>query len=685
MKKIDKRTIKFVALILLFFSTAFILLFNSYQYIEKTLIHNEEEKIKTTAVNASKTMEVFFLNQIEDLNLIFHDQYLNDDQVQSLVDTFTTTTHEAVTFELIDDWTFSTLPMIQESAYYLTCELVDEHQYDLILVKPIIVGSETKHIIERINLNILYNSFLSSIQLGEMGYSTMKDENGIILMHGVLNEIGVDSRNDRKSNFSELNSEGIDELVSNQLSGKVGCDTVLSYWWGQENLGRVKKLIGYAPFYLNDHMFVLNVIVSYDEVTAPIRTLLQLFLLVSILLLIILSFSFYTYAKNQKDFENLQLKMNYENEISLAKYKLDQQIFQAMKSEKLNALGFMSSSISHEIRNLITPILLYSEMLKSSLSTQEDITSMEEIYDLASRCNELTTQLTMYSRTENDELTMDSLDLNATVQTSCKMIQNIMPSSISFETVFLDRPFVIFGNRSAINQIIMNCVTNSIYAVKNKKGSIKISLSANDNLAELSIQDNGSGIPEDLLNNVFEPFYTTKSEDDGTGLGLSVVKRLATLLQAKINVDSKIDVGTTFTFIFKNIIHNTKQDFTLEQFLAKNPKILIFDQKNRMNDLTKELNEKQIPYLRFDQELNTFEEIKNRKADILIMDGYEMDDALVDLINVIPQIDENTKIILVTNQQDHNSTAFFSPDSGLHSINKQCTLEEIISIFMNKN
>ena len=108
----------------------------------------------------------------------------------------------------------------------------------------------------------------------------------------------------------------------------------------------------------------------------------------------------------------------------------------------------------------------------------------------------------------------------------------------------------------SLNQIILNLVTNAIHAIGDKKGRIKLQfgLSVDDGqMVRLVVEDNGCGIPKDLRKHVFEPFFTTKKDGKGTGIGLTVVKRMVEEHGGWIQVQSEEEKGTTFIMNFPRV------------------------------------------------------------------------------------------------------------------------------------
>jgi signal transduction histidine kinase len=110
---------------------------------------------------------------------------------------------------------------------------------------------------------------------------------------------------------------------------------------------------------------------------------------------------------------------------------------------------------------------------------------------------------------------------------------------------------IILGDRKQIQEVLFNIIRNAAQAMEEKrKGRIVVSGFVDNGMAVVRIADNGSGIPAEKINQIFNPFYTTKAPGKGTGLGLFIVKQVVEKNKGTIGVESEIGVGTTFTLRF---------------------------------------------------------------------------------------------------------------------------------------
>jgi two-component system NtrC family sensor kinase len=195
---------------------------------------------------------------------------------------------------------------------------------------------------------------------------------------------------------------------------------------------------------------------------------------------------------------------------------------QLIQTEKLSSLGKMAAGIAHEINNPLTSILinshLMSERIKGRSKTKE---SLQLIIDETSRCSSIVKRLLEFSRQSPPEKKPE--DINSLILMLLKLFKNqLLFSRIDLKTS-LDKRLpraVIDANK--IKQVFTNIIVNAIDAMP-QGGTLKVTteLSSNHRQAEISFQDNGSGIPKEIVNKVFDPFFTTKGIK-GSGLGLAI-------------------------------------------------------------------------------------------------------------------------------------------------------------------
>ncbi len=219
---------------------------------------------------------------------------------------------------------------------------------------------------------------------------------------------------------------------------------------------------------------------------------------------------------------------------------------QLRHSQFLVSLGEMTAGIAHEVNNPLGSILLYSELLMTSDVSSPTKRDLKVIHDEAKRASKIMTDLLTYARRAKPR--SHRLNLHTIVKKVINMrryeqrVQNI-----SISTDLLGCPLYVNGDSSQLTQVFINLMLNAEEALKESKGgNIIITTEIEGEWAKVSIADDGTGIPEGKLDQVFYPFFSTKPVGEGTGLGLSVCYGIITEHHGLIHSENNDRGGATF-------------------------------------------------------------------------------------------------------------------------------------------
>jgi PAS domain S-box-containing protein len=278
--------------------------------------------------------------------------------------------------------------------------------------------------------------------------------------------------------------------------------------------------------------------------------------------------------------------------------KLEAQLIQAQKME---AIGILAGGISHDFNNLLQAILGYTQMLMLEKSEEDpDYVRLQEIEDAGRKAKELIRQLLTFSR--KVESKPKPLDLNLHVKDVAKLLVRTLPKMIQIEMKLEEAIHTVNADPGQLDQVIMNLAVNARDAMP--EGGKLVLSTANVRLDEafcrnqvdlrpgnhvlLSIQDNGHGMDKRTQEHIFEPFYTTKTTGEGTGLGLSMAYGIVKSHQGAILCESRKGSGTVFNIYLPAIQVNAKKQERKQKLdvpKGKGETILVIDDEEVLRKL----------------------------------------------------------------------------------------------------
>ena len=217
-----------------------------------------------------------------------------------------------------------------------------------------------------------------------------------------------------------------------------------------------------------------------------------------------------------------------------------------IQNEKLASMGQLAAGVAHELNNPLGTILLFSDLIyKDTAAKDPHRDDLKMILNEANRCKRIVSDLLNFARQQ--EVLTQQIDIHGLLN---QVIETISLQPI-FEKVkvvchYSQAVSVMQADPAQLQQVFINLFNNAAEAMENG-GVITISTHLMDNQwIEIRVSDTGCGIPEDKLNKLFTPFFTTKPSGKGTGLGLSIVYGIIKMHRGQIHVDSQVGQGTTF-------------------------------------------------------------------------------------------------------------------------------------------
>ncbi|WP_188789204.1 sensor histidine kinase [Salipiger pallidus] len=216
------------------------------------------------------------------------------------------------------------------------------------------------------------------------------------------------------------------------------------------------------------------------------------------------------------------------------------------QSSKLAALGEMSAAVSHELNQPLAAMKTYlagARLLLRRNRPEEAMTAFHRIDDLIERMGAITRQLKSYARKGQEQLS--PVDMADALASALSMMEpQLKTRRVRISKILPDVPVRVMGDRMRIEQVLVNLLRNAIDATKSEAHpEIEIILASGET-AVLSVRDNGHGIED--LDELFEPFYTTKQPGDGTGLGLAISSGIVADLGGRLTARNGTDGGAVF-------------------------------------------------------------------------------------------------------------------------------------------
>ena len=220
-----------------------------------------------------------------------------------------------------------------------------------------------------------------------------------------------------------------------------------------------------------------------------------------------------------------------------------------LQSTKLAAIGQLAAGIAHEIRTPLSIIRSHSYYLKKSDSKNEQLESMKVIEESVGKANKIIDNLLNFSRLTDNSISIDNIKnlISDIIDLNSKSFKNKKISTKLFCSDNLEFPV----NGESLKHILINLINNSVDAMP-EGGLIEIHVDLKDNALILSVADTGTGMTEETIENIFNPFFTTKPHGKGTGLGLYITYSEIQKMDGILKVDSTLNKGSIFTIILPN-------------------------------------------------------------------------------------------------------------------------------------
>ncbi|OQX84461.1 hypothetical protein B6D60_09330 [candidate division KSB1 bacterium 4484_87] len=265
------------------------------------------------------------------------------------------------------------------------------------------------------------------------------------------------------------------------------------------------------------------------------------------------------------------------------------------QAEKLEAIGTLAGGIAHDFNNIIAAIIGYAELSQDDIHDERIRRNLEQILKASQRAKDLVQQILAFSRQSDEE--RKPLQIALVVKEAMNLMRATIPTTIEIKTKIENKNSYILGDPTKIHQLIMNLCTNAAHAMRDKGGLLEVNLKdieMDEHSAKqyqelkpgpyvkLMVKDTGIGIDPQIIDRIFEPYFTTKGVGDGAGMGLALVHSIVKGYRGEIVVYSEKGRGTTFNIFLPRIQGPVRTEREKKEKLPHGAENILFvdDEKN---------------------------------------------------------------------------------------------------------
>ncbi len=280
---------------------------------------------------------------------------------------------------------------------------------------------------------------------------------------------------------------------------------------------------------------------------------------------------------------------------------------QLRQSQKIEAIGTIAGGIAHDFNNILGIIMGNMELAADSIDDQDAVRlNLEEIKKASLRAGEVIKQLLNYSR--KTEQVQKIVDVRLILTESIKLLRSSIPSSIDIQLNLPEELKTIKADPTQVHQVLINLCTNAAHAMEENGGTLKIEVSeiqldtdtvtqfqeiTSGHYIQLTVSDTGHGIDPEIKDSIFDPYFTTKTIEKGTGMGLAIVLGIVKNHNGAISAYSEPEKGSTFKVLFPVADGEVKKDEQVPVMIPGGQETILFvDDEEELVEIGKALLER---------------------------------------------------------------------------------------------
>ncbi len=358
-------------------------------------------------------------------------------------------------------------------------------------------------------------------------------------------------------------------------------------------------------------------------------------------------------------------------------------------TQKMESIGRLAGGVAHEFNNIMTGIMGYAELLKLRFKDRDTFEgeAADIIISSIDRASNLTKQLLGFAR--KGKFNPRNININEVIIENLKIMEKAFSTNVVVKTNFCENLPKIEGDTVQFEQVFMNLLINASDAMPNggnillKTEIVKINelnhlkfpeLEIGD-YVKITISDTGLGIPKNILNKIFDPFFSTKGMDKGTGLGLATVYGIVKNHQGMIQVESELGMGTNFYIFLPSVTNGNGEDSVEEKIdliRAKGVVFVIDDEEHIRSFADKALKYIGFSVLSAEDSLEALSIYKENHSeiDVVLLDLIMPNVSGYEVFRKIRTINPDAQVILMSGYSEYEGASELIEEGALEFIQK---------------
>jgi signal transduction histidine kinase/CheY-like chemotaxis protein len=410
-------------------------------------------------------------------------------------------------------------------------------------------------------------------------------------------------------------------------------------------------------------------------------------------------FEFFSFESRKPDVELLQMleTIGVQTGQFIQQKKTE---FQLLQSQKMETVGSLAGGIAHDLNNQLTPIRGYLDLLLNQIPAADPTHIMlQEANQAAVRCTEVVERLVNFSKRSTQKKTV--LDLGKVLKEFKKLLTNFLPSTIHTTMQCADDLWYVEGNQTELHTVLMNLAANARDAMPDggtlnlEANNIELHGQASGQeihsglYVVISVRDTGAGMFPETVKRIFEPFFSTKAKDKGTGLGLAMVFNIIKDHDGWIDVSSDVGVGTVFQVYLPAKAADSSSPsvvFTKEALPHGKETVLFADDDEKMRTMGRIFLERlgyQVILASDGKEAVEIYRTRKNEIDALILDMTMPHLTGRQVLQKILSINPIAKVILSSGYTNEGSAEEFIHEGAKDFLRKPFTIAPLAQILRN--